>query len=759
MSTSVVPAAGPASAPGPACAAKSGGASVTGSGSSASSCAPSGPYFAPECFGLKSLKCFSCTWRENEEALDNMRCTHTPLPDCIPVPTAYSVVRWPDETSLPKGLVSEVRNKRKWRDPVSRDFVDLPPLWFRVECGCIEFYAVDRALFPCKQADSRCLKDSGISKFSLRGRLFLKVDSCLVDHLSRVIEFSKKATNVDRALVSCKAQLKKLEDKEFVSFLSGEWESVQQGTRKDLAAIRDEVLKTAEYILKVGGREAAEDLWRAMGAHCGFTVQGSSLTTQALEAGPDIPSELFNDYFWLDVTEKSKKPFSLTGDEAAEFRTDQITGRHRQIHYRYVGPRKRSVKFEFQLAPGVVLRETESIENNKTLNTLQRIAWLLQEFPEDRIRMFVESVGEDTAKKLGYGRSSLIRKDGNTSILCALEFIRNGFLGSLMYLGTVQTKDLREAILYSADARRLRNSLTAQLVSVRPELINEVTKLNGIYLKICKAAEHCFKLKQLTRSSASNGLPEADTLLRIMFELDTKRDKTDEEVLILAFLGLSYFLGLRSGEMGKMRCLFFKNDDLGDYMMIVEDGGRLCFGSTSCKTQKNQMKSIPLPLWLERWVRDYHEVRPRFMHGEEHTGMWTTATGLPVHSSIRGVSGKKGFNFDYMKKILESHFSLDYICDYTDLRSIFFDGSGEDCHGSMLNLFARSQHLLSKKRPRYSDETSPNLVDKQGIIDAMAELYKSKSQREYTNKCKNFVFYILERLDTVKTFLWEEWGR
>ena len=41
-----------------------------------------------------------------------MRFTHPPLPDCIPVPPAYSVVRWPDETSLPKGLVSEVRNKR-----------------------------------------------------------------------------------------------------------------------------------------------------------------------------------------------------------------------------------------------------------------------------------------------------------------------------------------------------------------------------------------------------------------------------------------------------------------------------------------------------------------------------------------------------------------------------------------------------------------------------------------------------------------------
>lgn len=683
-----------------------------------------------------------------------MRFTHPPLPDCIPVPPAYSVIRWPDESSLPKGLVAEVKNKRIWRDPVSQDFVDLPPLWFRAERGSIELYAVDRALFPCKQADSRCFKDSGISKFSLRGRLFLKVDSCLVEHLERVVGLTKKATNVDRALVSCKAQIEKLEDKEFVNFLCGEWESIKQGTRKDLAAIRDEVLKTAEYILKVAGREAAEELWRAMGAHCGFSVE----PPQSLDLGPEIPSELFNYNFWVDVTEKSKKPFSLTGEEATDFRTDQITGRHRQIHYRFVGPRKSSTKFAFQLAPNVFVRESESIENDKTLNTLQRIAWILQEFPEDRVRMFVDSVGEDTAKKLGYGKSSLIRMEGNTSILCALEFLRNGFLGSLMYLGTVQTKDFREAILYSDDGRRLRNSLMTQLISVRPELVNEVTRLNGIYLKICKAADHCFKLKQLLRSSASNGLPEADVVLRFMFDLDTKCNKTDEEVLLLAFLGLSYFLGLRSGEMAKMRCLFFKNDDLGDYMMIVEDEGRLCFGSTSCKTDPNQIKSIPLPPWLERWVRDYHEVRPRFMHEHDHTGMWTTRTGLPVHASIRGVSGKKGFNFDYLKKLIATHFGQDCICDYTDLRAIFFDGSEEECHGSMLNLFARSQHLLSRKRARYADATSPHLVDKQGILNAMSVLYKSNSQLEYTKKCQNYVYYILERLDTVKTFLWEEWA-
>jgi hypothetical protein len=137
--------------------------------------------------------------------------------------------------------------------------------------------------------------------------------------------------------------------------------------------------------------------------------------------------------------------------------------------------------------------------------------------------------------------------------------------------------------------------------------------------------------------------------------------------------------------------------------------------------------------------------------------MWTTVTGLPVHNSIRGVSGKKGFNFDYLKKLLDSHFDQNRIGDYTDIRAIFFDGSGEECHGSMLNLFARSQHLLSKKRARYSDDTSPHLVDKQGILTAMAELYKSNSQLEYTKKCQNYVYYILERLDTVKTFLWEEW--
>ena len=460
------------------------------------------------------------------------------------------------------------------------------------------------------------------------------------------------------------------------------------------------------------------------------------------------PAEFCAVSWWKDACKKSQGPFSLTGEAAHEFRKDQALGRHRQLHYTYVPPRPSNVKYVFQLAPNLTWT---CKDDKKTLNTLQRVLWEIEAFNKERVELFTSQFSEETLKAMGHNASFVLRREGDTRVIDPMEFLRGGLLGCIIYTATVPTKDIRKAILLNNVG-----SLATKILQVDPSAAAELEHLSLIYTNLFDGADFVHKLKQQKRSDVSEGLPKAEELLVFMRGLDRK-EKSPEEFYLLAFLGLAYFLGLRSGEMGILMSLLFRNQDLSNYNMLIADednDNRLVFSSFQCKTRMNDLKTVPLPRWLEKWVRDYElHGRPSLLRGQTHMGMWVTATGLPTHDTLRGKESNHGSNFDYMLRLLATHFGKSTISDFTDLRAIFFNGQGEDCDGSMLSLIARAEEYLPNKRQKTA---APVLEDKEGLKKAMAELFRSKSQDEYTKKCTTPIKYICDRLDAVKRCVWEE---
>ena len=685
---------------------------------------------------LQRLKCAHCVTQENGFEMPQL-----PL-DTVPVPHAYGLA-WPEPGEFTgSAALAELKKERERCAPTLRVRFRGDEMVSYIYSPVLRLTSKERMrLFTGYEGERYCFGGSSFAHF-------LKLDSNLLEFLQ-----TKKASSYAKGAVKrCQTALEKLQIHETVAFLKGLWER-EHGAGRDIdeGIVRKQIFDNFTVLQQLG-RDSVENVVKSLIDHYGFNFREPQIIDCTPVAKP--PSCFFNDSFWSHVVDHCIEPFSLTDEEAYKFRKNQITGKHKQLHLYYVRPRPSSVQYTFQLDDGVIFKQ-----DSKTVSTLQRIAWVFREFPKDRVQRFVDSVGEEVASQLGFGRTFVLREEGDTTVICGLEFLRTSFLASLMYLGTCPLKDYTQAILLNnREGKENKNSLATHLKRMRPELAQELDQLDFIYNKMAKAVNECLKLKQLTRSSVAAGLYGAEQVLSYMFQLDTQ-EKSPEEHMVLAFLGLSFYLGLRSGEMGKMRSLSFKNKDLGDYMQIVESDGRLFFGSTSCKTNSNMMKSIPLPSWLERWVCDYDAVRHHLLQGQDHTGMWTTATGLAVHAAIRGEkSSKKGFAFDFFKKLLAPRFPE--VDDFTDIRAIFFDGNSEECPGSMLNLIARSQHLVINKRQRgEGGVVSPPIVDREGIKQAMAVLFKSKSQQEYSEKCQVPLDTICRHLDAVKDYLWEELAR
>ena len=680
-----------------------------------------------DCVVLKQLKCPSCVVRENVSEMPTLPS------DTIPVPPAYSIP-WPElEDPLVKGgsAIAELKKERSRHAPTVR-------IRF---CGdTFSPYIYTPVLRLNAQLRYDFFKDLPGGKFAYSNTAdFVMLDESLLNFLE-----AKKGVFGKAAAALCRAQLKTFQDPEIIDTLRSHWEAeFGVGQAVDLAQVHNEIARLYS-VLHQAGREEVLKSHRHIASQYAI-----SLPKPVEQATFQKKLPVFNTLaFWKDVCKRSQAPFSLTGEDAFIFRKDQALGRHRQLHLTYVPPRPTSVKYVFELAPGCIW---DCSEDKKTLNTLQRILWETEQFPREGLELFTSQFNEETVLDMGYRSSYVLRSEGDTHVICPMQFLRSGFLGSVIYTATVPTKDIRKALLLNNVG-----SLSTKVLQVDPSAAAELNHLSLIYSKLFDAADHVHKLKQQTRSEVSEGLPTAQELLEFMRGLDRK-EKSPEEFYLLAFLGLAFFLGLRSGEMGILMSLMFKNQDLSNYNMLIADednDDRLVFSTFQCKTRVNDLKTVPLPLWLEKWVRDYElHGRPSLLRGQTHEGMWVTATGLPTHHSILGKESNHGSEFRYIIKLLTTHFGESTISDFTDLRAIFFNGEGEECCGSMMNLIAHAQEYLPNKRQKTD---APVLEDKDGLKAAMAELFRSKSQDEYTKKCKTPIKFICERLNAVKKYLWEE---
>jgi len=94
---------------------------------------------------------------------------------------------------------------------------------------------------------------------------------------------------------------------------------------------------------------------------------------------------------------------------------------------------------------------------------------------------------------------------------------------------------------------------------------------------------------------------------------------------------------------------------------------------------------------------------------------------------------------------------------YTDLRSIFFNGSSVGVSGSMMNLFANAQDYLPMNEEGKSKHielrTHVQLTMQDDVKKAMEELNRSKSQAVYTRNKKAPLPFVADYYNAVKEFV------
>ena len=698
-------------------------------------CVPSVPIV------LTTFKCPHCITREHSEFLldDNMPALPS---DTVAVPEAYSICKRPEEMvrinpSYPK--------KEKLKN-----------LRFRLdgELG-LQFFVYGNVLFESKESRKVQLKGVMSYKFRHNAKYYYRLDDALVKELECDPDVCKVRGKVYRF---CVAQLRRLRASPD-GCLADYWRDntqhlKQQKVLVDTGALNQNLENVLLAIHQNMGDAGVTRVRQRMDELFGADLRAP----EAAQSFAQKPDAFLRDTFWVKAQKNAREPFGLTGNGAGNFRDAQALGDRRGIHFTYVGQRPDSAVYNFEFAPGSVWQKDG--EGTKNLNTLRRVLWMIQDFPKERLERFAAQFSEEDMKELGLGGayvlregaigSYVLRREGGVTIVDPMQFMRDAFLGCFMYTSTVLTKDIRKAICMGN-----LGSLAAKILEARPGAREELDHLSGLYVKLFDAADEVHKLKQMKRSDIADDLPTAESVLLFMRDLDWKLDKTAEELYLLAFLGLAFFLGLRSGEMGILVKLGFRNTDLGNYnKFTVNKDGKLIFSSFQCKTHVSDLKNIPLPDWLERWVREYDRVRHSLLKGQPHDGMWVTSTGLPTHDSLRGEDKDNhgGGNFNYIVSLLKKHFGQSSITNFTRIRAVFFGGLSEDVPGSMLNLFAHSQDYS----PHQLDATVPALKDKEGIKLGMSVLFRSKSQEEYTKKCRTPMEDICKRLDAVKRYLWDQ---
>lgn len=472
--------------------------------------------------------------------------------------------------------------------------------------------------------------------------------------------------------------------------------------------------------------------------------------------------------FWDNLMVEGRKYFGVKDPD--QFKRDQVLGKRRRLATENVPHRPYFNKYYIHFPDSDVWTHDQDCREWATIN---RILWEAEHIDPEAASAFSSTMDADILAAIGYSRPYVIRiekterKGGRICHIGAFDFLRFGFYAAVIYLCTHQTDNLRRALM-----EKNKSSLTTKLLQchlLTESERKEVGFLNLAYERLCQSATRNISVKQISVTAFKQGLPSAFVVLRFMYKLDTQCTSPQSKML-LCFLALAYFCGFRSSDMGRLMVPSYKVEHMGHHNLLVSDDktGEMWLGSTKCKTVADDIKVLLFPNWLKKWVDDYVEIRGTMVpltpaEGDtegEHGGMWFTTTGNPVHKDAGAKAYRNYSEFDYIFKQLKliGGDEMAKVTCYTDLRSIFFDGSSVDVSGSMMNLFANAQEYLPKNeegKPKHGElRTDVQLTMQDDIKKAMEELNRSKSQAVYTRNRKAPLPFVADYYNAVKEFVW-----
>lgn len=427
------------------------------------------------------------------------------------------------------------------------------------------------------------------------------------------------------------------------------------------------------------------------------------------------------------------------------------------------------------------------------VSTLSRMAYMLYRMGDDeRVAALAAGVGPECARLLGIpasDRLSFEAAGGRVLNVDALEFLRRGFLPALMHVTGVPTKKTRQAI-----TGRGRGSLVsaAKAYATRhlggedgAALREEVDRLDFAWDGLLRSASDVFFLGTRPKRPA---IPTAFDVLALAYSMDRwpEPGKTPRMRMVLAFLGMAFMCGFRTGQVSVLRNLGFQAPDSGSYVTVARTGtnrvgGVYSLRSRSSKVAANTYKDVPLPGWLGAWLEDWDAVRSP---SPDHTGMFLTRSGGSICPTVlegAAPSSRKSRVdevFAVMREVVRDDMGGDSagvlkgLTCYTQLRAIFFNSVPESEDGSLLDLLGRADAYLAGasttpepavviagRRLVLPSGGSGRVSDRDNTVKQLANLNESSVDQmkdAYSEKVLDSIDALIPRLSAVKDYLWAE---
>jgi hypothetical protein len=472
--------------------------------------------------------------------------------------------------------------------------------------------------------------------------------------------------------------------------------------------------------------------------------------------------------FWDGLMVEARKHFGVKDPD--QFKRDQVLGKRRRLATEVVTHRPSIEKYHIHFPDSEVWTNDDDSREWATIN---RMLWEAENSDTEAVAQFASGLDGEALTAIGQSMPYVMRtepdpvKGGTVRHVGAFDLLRFGFYAAAIYLCTHQTDNFRRAFLEKNKASLTTKLLQCHLLTDSER--REVGFLNLAYDRLVQAATRNVSVRQISVTAAKQGLPSAFEVLRFMHRLETQLHSLPGAKMLLCFLGLAFFCGFRSSDMGRLMVPSYRAAHAGHHNLLVTDEktGDMWLGSTKCKTVADDIKVLRLPGWLKKWVEDYVLAREEAVlapaHGETsgtHSCMWYTVSGKAVHRDSGGMPYVRSSDFDYVfdqLRIIGAP-EMDKVTCYTDMRSIFFDGSSVDVSGSMLNLFANARDFLPKQQApgevHAELRTDVQLSMQEDIKKAMEELNRSKSQAVYTKNRKAPLPFVADYYDAVKQFVW-----
>lgn len=369
-------------------------------------------------------------------------------------------------------------------------------------------------------------------------------------------------------------------------------------------------------------------------------------------------------------------------------------------------------------------------------------------------------------------------------VVDGIELIRKGMLAAVVHASGVPTKKTRQAVT----SRGGRSSLiSAALALIKSSAVRGEGLLELVHCMDC-AWERLFaalapRFGVHLGKAYGDRPPDAFQVLCLAYVLDKEPRKTPEMKQALAFLGMTFMCGFRSGQVASMRCLGYRPETSApDIYVFAEPDGRpnANGGSVSVvvRFSKNCVSThrvIPLPAWLSGWVRDWDAARTP---AGNHSGLFQTPTGMSLSRHVDGVhDGKKKSRMEsLMASVLKVCRDLgvqgvlgDRVNFTRYFRSVFFNSLTHTEPGCMMDLIGRAEkhvvlqapHPSSFRCSRLSATLPPEEAsapsDPMQIIRWMAGLNDSsegQACRSYNENVLNGIAAIIPRYDAIKTYVW-----